>query len=107
MTEVASLDSSTTYVSSLLQLLDLLDALYSKVGHIFSSEALNQLKNRTNSTDDSGDQDNKGSGGISGQGGSYCPVADMTEETCPGGVENGIGGGLMWKVAWCPLLQGT
>ena len=84
----------------------MLDALYSKVGYIFFSQSVKEQDKYVLLMIEVRNQDNKGSDGVSGQGGSYCPVADMTEEACPGGVENGIGGGLMWKMAWCPLLKG-
>ena len=72
-------DSDTTYASCLLMLLDLLDALYSKVGNIFDSKAIAKLKEVTS-------QDG---GETPGQEG-CCPKAP----------------GLMWILAWCPILQG-
>ena len=79
--------SSLPGLQQYIQLLDLLDALYSKVGHIFSSEGLNRLKNRTDANDGAL-QDNNDKVDDSGQGGNYCPVVDMIED----GVSQSRGG---------------
>lgn len=103
--KLSTRDNNTTYASALLQLLDLLDALYSKVGRIFNFKTLAVLKESMDTAaQDSVVQD----GGVSGQEG-YCPDVDSCGENarpevmaCPE-VGEGI---LMWNIAWCPLLQG-
>ena len=106
----AKASRGSTYGSVLLQLLDLLDALYSKVGGIFDSASLSSLKSRLAESSGAKTADSSSSSKMgSGRGEGYCPDVD--------GSDGGGGGGalgrpevsesvLMWSVTWCPLLQG-
>lgn len=101
-------DSNTTYASSLLQLLDLLDALYSKVGQIYDAKTLAGLICRsTESRVDHQDTGESSKECGSGQGGGYCPDVDVGVVAAATAVGLGVDGcGLMWSLAWSPLLQG-
>ena len=78
--------NSLTYATSSLRLLDLLDALYTRVLHVYDDQAVAKLHGMVAR----GNKETK-----SGQ---YAPESDreaLKEE-----------GGLLWQLAWRPLLQG-
>ena len=121
--------SSLTYTTVSLRLLDLLDALYSRVGRIFDSETVTKLKSELTSLENRAKANTKP--GTQGEGRSqaasstdvaqgtttegrpanptsprhpYCPEADQDKGSCPRTTVTTSG--LLWHVAWCPLLQG-
>ena len=93
-TDEAPGDKTVSYTTSSLRLLDLLDTLYSRVGTVFDQQSLAELQRELDQSDCSrGSRD------------SYCPEVDG--EPLPGRPEPASEGcGLMWELAWCPLLQG-
>ncbi len=98
--KAVSTESNITYASSLIKLLDLLDALYFKVGRIFDDQALSALRSEL------------GAGGkeeeeVIKNGEGYSPEADaiVIKRGCNGG-KDFSDSPLMWEIAWCPLLQG-
>ncbi|XP_064404547.1 Golgi-specific brefeldin A-resistance guanine nucleotide exchange factor 1-like isoform X2 [Halichondria panicea] len=80
--------NSLTYATSSLRLLDLLDALYTRVPHVYDEQAVAEL-HRSVANGDSGTES-----------GLYSPASDKE------GTEGEQPGGLLWQVAWRPLLQG-
>lgn len=98
--------TSSTYGTTSLRLLDLLDALYSKVGRIFDKEAVARLQSEWNAalsgpsdtlkTSESETTDTTAK--------VYCPEADQDGATS--GRRGCDGCSLLWHVAWCPILQG-
>ena len=121
--------SSLTYTTVSLRLLDLLDALYSRVGRIFDSETIIKLRNEMTSLENRAkvntkpdtqredrSQDISSSDitqGTRSEGRPtsstsprhpYCPEADQDKGSCPRTAVTTSS--LLWHVAWCPLLQG-
>ena len=100
---MAGEDSSVTYASSLLQLLDLLDALFSKVGQIFNLKSPEALMEEV-MAHNRDELDRVGGASADDIGGDYyCPDIDVISD----GRLQLEGCGLMWKIAWCPILQGN
>ena len=81
--------NSLTYATSSLRLLDLLDALYTRVPHVYDEQAVAELHRSVAN----------GNGGT--ESGLYSPASDKE------GTEGEQPGGLLWQVAWRPLLQGV
>ena len=97
--------SSLTYGTASLRLLDLLDALYSKVGRIFDKEAVARLQSEKNAFVGAGDSLRNGESEVADTSSKvYCPEVDQdgARSRPPGG----DGCSLLWQVAWCPILQG-
>ncbi len=108
-------DSDTTYTSSLLQLLDLLDAMHSKVARIFDSKALTRLKSsmqgavQDSTVQDGTVQDSTVQDGTAvSRGEGYCPDVDTAcpEKVASFKLEESVGVDSIWSITWCPLLQG-
>ncbi len=121
-----------TYTTASLQLLDLMDTLYSRVGRIFDEKAVARLQSETEaavrgleslhngqvmSSDlsiESGEQDtSSGARSTADQVlAASSPSHPPPPPTCPQASEDfavlpsGHACGLMWHIAWCPLLQG-
>ena len=99
--------NSLTYGTASLRLLDLLDALYSKVGRIFDKEATARLQSEWSafiSRADSARSENL-SKMDEARGRVYCPEVD--QDNASSGRPGSDGCGLLWHVAWCPILQGS
>jgi len=126
--------SSLTYTTVSLRLLDLLDALYSRVGRIFDAKTIANLQEEIKSmekraktqpkpeSDETQHEDQPSlqpglSSTSANQGTStqdrlaspplprpYCPEADQDRASFPGAAMTSSG--LLWHMAWCPLLQG-
>ena len=78
-----------TYATASLRLLDLLDALYARVGHIFDSDTVARIQEGRVAMDN----------GVAKSGQNvYAPATDREVVKDKGGV--------LWCVAWRPLLQG-
>ena len=101
--------NSSSYGTASLRLLDLLDALYSKVGRIFDKEAVTRLQSEWNALvgrapattkDDSQEKAEEASSEKP-----YCPEVDQNGAIASGRPGND-GCSLLWHVAWCPILQG-
>jgi len=94
-------NTSSSYGSSLLQLLDLLDVLYSKVGQIFDKKTIEGIGRALASESQSLQGDSRQATGRFGS------VSESSMDSLRGG-----GGSvssdysLMWRMAWCPILQG-
>jgi hypothetical protein len=101
--------NSLTYGTASLRLLDLLDALYSKVGRIFDKEATARLQSELSAfvgRSNSPRSENVSSKAEEMRGKIYCPEVDQDGSTSsrrPGS----DGCSLLWHVAWCPILQGN
>lgn len=97
--------NSSTYGTTSLRLLDLLDALYSKVGRIFHKEAVARLQGEWNAAVSRPDgMKNSKSETANTTAKVYCPEADQNGSTS--GRRGCDGCSLLWHVAWCPILQG-
>ena len=102
----AKTNNSLTYATASLRLLDLLDALYSKVGRIFNKEAVARLQKewnasvtRATATENDRETETKGTSVKV-----YCPEVDQGKTVS--GRPDSDGCSLLWHVAWCPILQG-
>ncbi len=85
--EPSKQNSKLTYATASLRLLDLLDALYTRVPHVFDDQTVAKLHGQVFN----------GNGGV--KSGQYLPESDIEgQRSCEGGV--------LWQVAWRPLLQG-
>ncbi len=80
--------NNLTYATSSLRLLDLLDALYTRVPHVYDEQAVAKLHGLV-----------ANGNGVT-ESGLYSPESDKE------GTEGELGG-LLWQVAWRPLLQGS
>ena len=96
--------NSSTYGTTSLRLLDLLDALYSKVGRIFHKEAVARLQSEWNAAVNRPDT-MKNSESADTTAKVYSPEADQNGSTS--GRRGCDGCSLLWHVAWCPILQGN
>ena len=104
--------NGSSYGTASLRLLDLLDALYSKVGRIFNKEAVARLQGEWNSLV-GGVASKKGGEGVGeieskldgSSGKLYCPEVDQDGFTS--GQPRRDGCSVLWHVAWCPILQGN
>jgi brefeldin A-resistance guanine nucleotide exchange factor 1 len=90
-------DSSTatdrenqSYTTASLQLLDLMDTLFSRIGRVFTPEAVVLLKKELE---------------VEGSKATVHTALPQSEPNLKPGTGCG-GGGLLWRIAWCPLLQG-
>ena len=99
----ASGSNSSTYGTASLRLLDLLDALYSKVGRIFDKETVARLQSdwssfvsRASATERANEELESGDAAAK----VYSPEADIDRSS------RGDGCSILWHVAWCPILQG-
>ena len=98
--------NSSTYGTTSLRLLDLLDALYSKVGRIFHKEAVARLQGEWNAAVSRPDAvKNSESETADAMAKVYCPEADQDGLASRGRGCDGCS--LLWHVAWCPILQGN
>ena len=99
--------NSLTYGTASLRLLDLLDALYSKVGRIFDKEAAARLLSEWNAFIGRADSARKVNVPKTEEAREkvYCPEVDQDNATS--GRPGSDGCSLLWHVAWCPILQGT
>ena len=97
----SSFDStSPSYGSSLLQLLDLLDALYAKVGLIFDEKTLACFREQLEVADRTSLAGKHSIGRFSSVNGG------SKDNLYNGSFLPSEGCGLMWQLAWCPILQG-
>ncbi len=78
--------SKLTYDTASLRLLDLLDALYTRVPHVFDDETVAKLRGPV------------ANGNEAVETGQYLPESDNEGLWCEGG--------LLWQLAWRSLLQG-
>ena len=102
--------NSLTFGTASLRLLDLLDALYSKVGRIFDKEATARLQSELSafaSRADSARSENTSSKTEEVQRKIYCPEVDQNNASSSWRPSGSDGCSLLWHVAWCPILQGT
>jgi brefeldin A-resistance guanine nucleotide exchange factor 1 len=90
-------DSSTatdrenqSYTTASLQLLDLMDTLFSRIGRVFTPEAVGLLKKEFE---------------VEGSKATVHTALPQSEPIMKPVTGCG-GGGLLWRIAWCPLLQG-
>ena len=104
--------NGSSYGTASLRLLDLLDALYSKVGRIFNKEAVARLQGEWDSLVGgvASIKEGEGVGEIeskldSSSGKLYCPEVDQDGFTS--GRPRRDGCSVLWHVAWCPILQGN
>ena len=99
--------SSLTYGTASLRLLDLLDALYSKVGRIFDKEATARLQSEwsafINRADSARSENVSKTEEVRGK--IYCPEVDQDSASSARSGSDGCS--LLWHVAWCPILQGN
>ncbi len=84
--DTAKETSKLTYDTASLRLLDLLDALYTRVPHVFDDETVAKLRGPV------------ANGNEAVEKGQYLPESDNEGLWCEGG--------LLWQLAWRPLLQG-
>ena len=99
--------NSLTYGTSSLRLLDLLDALYSKVGRIFDKEGTARLQGEWSTFVNKVDIAKSESVLKTGEDKRkvYCPEVDQQGISSRRSGSDGCG--ILWHVAWCPILQGT
>ena len=99
--------NSLTYGTASLRLLDLLDALYSKVERIFDKEATARLQSEWSAfisrTDSARNENISKTEEVRGK--FYCPEVD--QDSSISGRPGCDGCSLLWHVAWCPILQGN
>ena len=82
-----------------MQLLDLLDALYSKVGQIFDEKTVENIQTKLNAASQLSVNEK--------QSGRFGSVSDMSMDSLRSSSYPAMSGcGLTWKLAWCPILQG-
>ena len=84
-----------------MQLLDLLDALYSKVGQIFDEKTVENIQTKLNAASQLSVNEK--------QSGRFGSVSDMSMDSLRSSSSSYpamSGCGLTWRLAWCPILQG-
>lgn len=93
--EVGLEKENQSYTTSSLQLLDLMDTLFSRIGRIFTKEAVARLETEAKA-------DNVISGESEIEALQGCGGVDKSSQM----KSAANSGGLLWQMAWCPLLQG-